>query len=261
MSRRDPRQARFLTWSSLRWVVRHRAWGPYYLIRYWRFAWLRLRHRDVVTEGFVFLGKDVRIDARRGFGRILLGRWVHLGDGNRLRAHEGTLRIGDKCVFGANNVINAYLDVEIGPRTIVADWVYVVDFDHVFDDLHQPIKDQGIAKSPVRIGADCWLGTKCTVTRGVRIGQGVVVGANAVVTSDVPDFAVVGGVPARLIKDRVALFEAQAQRRAALADIAAKTARAADAANEAVGSADAQGFVEQADRRAAEGEHRRMESR
>ncbi len=58
---------------------------------------------DVVTEGFVFLGRRVELQARRGYGRLVLGRWVHLGDENRLRAHEGTLRIGDKCVFGRDN--------------------------------------------------------------------------------------------------------------------------------------------------------------
>ena len=65
---RDPRQARFLTVASLRWVLRHRAWTPGYLIRYWRFAMLRVRHRNVITTGFVFLGRRVRLEARQGYG-------------------------------------------------------------------------------------------------------------------------------------------------------------------------------------------------
>jgi len=260
VSTRDARQARFVTWASLRWVVRHRAWTPYYLVRYWRFAWLRMRHRDIVTEGFVFLGRDVRLETRRGSGRIVLGRWVHLGEGNRIRAHEGTVRIGDKCVFGANNVVNAYLDVEIGPQTIVADWVYIVDFDHVFDDVQVPIKDQGIVKSPIRIGADCWLGTKVTVVRGVRLGHGCVVAANAVVTADVPPMSVVGGIPAKVLKDRVAQYEAQAQRRAALADIARKTEQATRSSD--VGrSSDTKGLVEQPERGTAQGQHGGVETR
>ena len=95
----DPRQVplrRFVSPESLRWVLRHRAYTPYYLVRYWRFLRLRLRHPQVVTEGFVFLGRDVEITARRGYGRVVLGRWVHLGDRCSLRAHEGTLRIGDE---------------------------------------------------------------------------------------------------------------------------------------------------------------------
>ena len=130
---RDPRQARFITWASLRWIVRNRAWTPWYLVRYWRFLWLRIRNPHIITEGFVFIGRRVEIYARPGYGRLILGKWVHLGDENRLRVHEGTMRVGDKCVFGRDNTVNCYLDVEFGEGTIVADWVYVCDFDHVYD--------------------------------------------------------------------------------------------------------------------------------
>jgi acetyltransferase-like isoleucine patch superfamily enzyme len=221
-------QARFLTVASLRWVIRHRAWTPWYLVRYWRFAKFKLRNPHIITEGFVFLGKNVTLEARRGYGRLILGRWVHIGSGNSIRCHEGTMRIGDKCVFGKDNTVNGYLDIEFGAATIVADWVYVCDFDHVFSDVHVPIKDQGIVKTPVRIGPDVWLGTKVTVLRGITIGRGCVVAANAVVNKDLPPFSVAVGVPARVVRDRVADHEAAAARRAALADIARKTRAAAD---------------------------------
>lgn len=221
-SRRDPRQARFLTPRSLRWVIRHRAWTPYYLLRYWRFLVFKLRHPHVITEGFVFLGRNVEISARPGYGRLILGRWVHLGTGNALRCHEGTLRIGDKCVFGGHNTVNCYLDIEIGAATLVADWVYICDFDHVTADTTVPIKDQGIVKSPVRIGPDVWLGVKSSVLRGTRIGRGAVVAAHAVVTRDVPPYAVVAGVPARVVADRAAAYEATRAHREARAAIAGK---------------------------------------
>ncbi|RIQ20222.1 acyltransferase [Jiangella rhizosphaerae] len=200
--RRDPRQARYLTPSSLRWVVRHRAWTWWYLVRYARLLRLRLLHPEVVTEGMVFLGRRVRVEGRRGYGRVVLGRWVHIGDGTRLTAHEGTLRVGDKTVFGSSSTVTCYLDVEIGARTLVADWVYVTDFDHRFDDLALPIKDQGIVKAPVRIGPDCWLGVKVTVLRGAVVGRGCVLAAHAVVRGNLPDLVVAGGVPARILKHR-----------------------------------------------------------
>jgi acetyltransferase-like isoleucine patch superfamily enzyme len=223
---RDPRQAKFLTAESLRWIVRHRAWTPWYLVRYWRLLRLRVLHPDVVTDGLVFLGRGVEIDVRPGYGRLVLGRWVHVGDQNRLRAHEGTLRIGDKTVLGRDNTINCYLDIEIGERTLISDWVYICDFDHRIDDLDLPIKDQGIVKSPVRIGSDVWVGTKVTVLRGVRVGEGAVLAAHAVVRSDVPAYAVAAGVPARIVKDRREIHAAEAERRAALADMARKLALA-----------------------------------
>jgi acetyltransferase-like isoleucine patch superfamily enzyme len=196
------RSARFLTWASLRWVLRHRAYTPWYLVRYWRFFAFKVRNRHVITTGFVFLDRGVELYARRGYGRLILGRWIHLGVDTALRCHEGTLSVGDKCVLARDVSINCYLDVEIGDSTLIADNVYISDFDHNFADLTVPIKDQGIAKSRVRIGRDVWLGTKVTVARGVEIGEGSVVGANAVVTRDLPSHSVAVGVPARVIRDR-----------------------------------------------------------
>ncbi|MCG8919518.1 acyltransferase [Actinokineospora sp. PR83] len=223
---RDPAQARFLTAASLRWVLRNRAYTPWYLVRYWRLLKFRLVNPHVVLRGMVFLGKDVELHARPGLGRLEIGRWVHIGDGNAIRCHEGSLRIGDKAVFGRQNVVNCYLDVEIGAATLVADWVYICDFDHVTADVHQPIKDQGLVKSPVRIGPDTWICTKVTVTKGTRIGRGCVLGAHAVVRGDIPDFAVAAGIPARVVRNRVSAYEADAERRAAVADMARKAAKA-----------------------------------
>jgi acetyltransferase-like isoleucine patch superfamily enzyme len=80
----------------------------------------------------------------------------------------------------------------------------------------------------VRIGPDVWLGTKVTVLRGVTVGRGSVVAANAVVAKDLPAYSVAVGVPARVVRDRMADHEAAAARRAALADIARKTRLASE---------------------------------
>lgn len=202
------RSTRFVTFASLRWIIRKRAWTPWYLVRYWRFLVFKLRNPHVITRGFVFMDRGVEIYARRGYGRLVLGRWVHLGVDCALRCHEGTLTIGDKSVLARDISINCYLDVEIGDSVLIADSVYVSDFDHKFNDLDLPIKDQGIAKARVRIGRDVWVGTKVTVSSGVTIGEGAVVGANAVVTRDIPAYSVAVGVPARVVKDRRALPEA-----------------------------------------------------
>lgn len=227
--RRDPEQARFLTLDSLRWVRRNRAWTPFYLVRYWRLLRFRLANPHVVLRGMVFLGKGVELHATPGLSRLEIGRWVHIGDGNAIRSHEGSLRIGDKVVFGRDNVVNSYLDVEIGASTLVADWVYITDFDHHYSNVDVPIKDQGIAKSPVRIGPDCWIATKVTVLRGTRVGRGCVLGAHAVVKGDVPDGAVVVGAPARVVRNRLDDWQAtvaqRAARDAALHDIERKKTR------------------------------------
>ncbi|MPZ61671.1 MAG: acyltransferase [Propionibacteriales bacterium] len=224
---RDRREARVPTMASLRWVVRHRAWTPYHLMRYWRFLLLKIRHPGVVTEGFVSLDRDVEIFARRGYGRIILGRWVHLGTGTSLRAHEGTLRIGDKVVMGRHNTVNCHLDIEIGEAALFSDAIYVCDFDHVTAELDVPIKDQGIVKSPVRIGPDCWVGTKATVLRGAFVGRGSVLAAHTVVRGEVPAYSIVAGVPGRVVKNRRDEYAEAATERAELKQIADETAEAA----------------------------------
>jgi acetyltransferase-like isoleucine patch superfamily enzyme len=196
------RSARFMTFSSLRWVLRNRAYSRWYLVRYWRFMRFKLRNPHVITRGFVFMDRGAEIYARRGYGRLVLGRWIHLGVDTALRCHEGTLSLGDKSVLARDISINCYLDVEIGDSALIADSVYISDFDHKFADLTTPIKDQGIAKSRVRIDRDVWIGTKVTISRGVHIGEGAVIGANAVVTRDLPAYCVAVGVPARIVKDR-----------------------------------------------------------
>ncbi|MGH3631018.1 MAG: acyltransferase, partial [Sciscionella sp.] len=185
-----------------------------------------LANPHVILHGMVFLGRGVEIHCRPGFGRLEIGKWVHIGDGNSIRCHEGSLRIGDKVVFGKDNTINCYLDVELGDAALVADWVYICDFDHVIADIHQPIKDQGIAKAPVRIGPGTWVGTKVSVLKGTRIGRGAVLGAHAVVRGEIPDYAIAVGIPARVVRDRRADYEADAQRRAAVADMSRKAAQA-----------------------------------
>jgi acetyltransferase-like isoleucine patch superfamily enzyme len=208
---RDPRQARYLTAESLRWMLAHRAFTPGYLVRYARLAAFRLRNPHVVLEGMVFLGRRARLEARPGYGRLVVGPWVHVGELTRIRAHEGTLTVGDRVVFGRDASVNCYLDVEIGSATMVADWAYITDFDHVTQpdgpSDHRPIKDLGLAKSPVRIGPGSWLGVRATVLRGTVLGPGTVVAAHAVARGHYPPYAVVAGVPGRAVRSRAEAVE------------------------------------------------------
>lgn len=212
--------------ATWRWIIANRAWNWWYLVRYFRFVRLRITHPDIDVRGPVFLGRGVRFECRRGMGRIVLGRWVHLGDGTVLRCHEGTLSIGDKCVFGQHNTVNCHLDVSFGAECIVADWVYVGDFDHRTESTSLAIRRQGLVKTPVIIGADVWLGVKSTVLRGSVIGEGSVIAANAVVRGEIPAFSIAGGIPAVVIKDRKETELSAEQVRIDVADMARKAREA-----------------------------------
>lgn len=187
---------------NLRWVIAHRAWTPGYLIRYLRYWRVRLFRRDVELKGMVFIGRNVRFQTRPGYGRIVIGPWVHIGDDNRLRCHEGTLSIGSKSVLGRDNTINCYLDVHIGEEVLISDWVYICDFDHATDDLGMAIRSQGLVKSPVRVGDGCWIGTKASILRGSVVGEHSVIAAHAVVRGAIPPFSLAGGIPARVLRSR-----------------------------------------------------------
>ena len=178
--------------------LRHRAWTPYYLVRYWRF--LRLRAAQPAgrsPRASSSSAAESRSTARPGYGRMVIGSWVHFGDRDRLRAHEGTLRIGDKAVFGRDNTVNCYLDIEIGARAATSPTGSTSATSTTSRRPRTcPIKDQGIVKSPVRIGADVWLGTKATVLRGTDIGAGLGRGGERRGPGGLPPRSVVGGVPA-----------------------------------------------------------------
>ena len=160
------------------------------------------RRQDVRLHGMAFLGRRVELTAPRGAGRLVVGPWSWIGDGVALRSHHGRVTVGAKVILGGGTVVNSYLDVAIGDGALIADGVHITDFDHRTDRIDVPIKDQGIVTSPVRIGADVWLGRGVTVLRGVDIGEGCVVGAHAVVTRDLPPYSVAVGAPARVVRSR-----------------------------------------------------------
>jgi acetyltransferase-like isoleucine patch superfamily enzyme len=115
---------------------------------------------------------------------------------------DGDLRVGARTIFGHHCTLACMESVVIGPDCLIAEMVSIRDHDHCFDDLMIPTRDQGASVQSVEIGRNVWLGAKVTVAKGVRIGENAVVGANAVVTKDVPANAVVGGIPARVIRMR-----------------------------------------------------------
>ena len=166
-----------------------------------RLARKRLRHRRLRVDGLAFIGPRVALQIGR-HSRIELGRWSWVGHGCKLRCHEGVISIGAKSVLGQECTISAYQRVSIGRECVIADRVMLIDFDHGMVEVERPIRLQGIYKRDVEIGNNVWIGYGACVLRGVTVGDNAVIGTNAVVTRDVPANAVVGGVPARLIRMR-----------------------------------------------------------
>jgi maltose O-acetyltransferase len=126
-------------------------------------------------------GKKVNIEHGAMFSaRTSLGDYSGIGVNARI---NGTCTIGDYVMMGAD--------------------VTVITHNHSFERTDIPMMDQGFEEErPVVIGNDVWIGDKVTILPGVNIGDGSIIGAGAVVTHDVPPYAIVGGVPAKIIRMR-----------------------------------------------------------
>ena len=96
--------------------------------------------------------------------------------------------------------INAWQNVDIGADILIGDCVTILDADHNLEDSNIPVGLKGDFFGSVCLLDGCWLGSGAVIMPGVTIGKNAVVAANAVVTSDVPDFTVVAGVPAKIIR-------------------------------------------------------------
>ena len=190
--------------ALLRFMRTHRMLTPKYL---WLIALLLRRKflspygRRLKLDGLAFIPRGVVLQIGRN-GRIELGRWSWLGHGTKIRCHEGVVSIGAKTVLGQECTISAYQHVSIGRECVIADRVMLIDFDHGTVEVERPIRLQGIYKRDVRVGHNVWIGYGACILRGVTVGDNAVIGTNSVVTKDVPANAVVGGVPARVLRMR-----------------------------------------------------------
>jgi acetyltransferase-like isoleucine patch superfamily enzyme len=187
---RFARANRMLSFGYLRLVV--------------RWLWLKLRWRGRLrTDGLCFICPGVTFEIGRD-ATVTLGRWSWIGHGCKVRVHEGELSIGAKSVLGQECTISAFQHVSIGRECIIADRVMMIDFDHGMVETERPIRHQGIYKRDVNIGHNVWIGYGACILRGVTVGDNAVIGTSSVVTCDVPSNAVVGGIPAKLIRTREA---------------------------------------------------------
>ncbi|SMG11323.1 transferase hexapeptide (six repeat-containing protein) [Marivirga sericea] len=176
---------------------------------------------------YAMLGRGVRFQYS---SKICFGKFLKIGDGARLSglSRDG-LVMGDNVSIGAyssiivstslndlgksirigNNVgmgEYAYLGgaggLEIGDACIIGQYFSCHPENHNFNDTSVEIRKQGVNRKGIKIGEDCWIGSKVTVLDGVEIGDGCVIAAGAVVTKSFPKNSIIGGVPAKLLKSR-----------------------------------------------------------
>jgi acetyltransferase-like isoleucine patch superfamily enzyme len=200
--------------AVVRFLARNRMLNWRYGRLAWRYLWRRLltpAGRRWRTDGFVFFGRGMELEISSR-GRVDFGRFVWIGDRTKIRCHEGLVEIGAKTVMGQECTISAYQHVRIGEQCVIADRTMFIDFDHGVVEVERPIRLQGIYKRDVEVGSNVWIGYGACILRGVRVGDNAVIGTNSVVTRDVPANAVVGGIPARVLRMREAPRELRWER-------------------------------------------------
>jgi acetyltransferase-like isoleucine patch superfamily enzyme len=135
-------------------------------------------------------------------GRLELGPHVLLEPHVWLTAPApGRIVIGEGTFLNIAVQVAAVELVEIGAHCMFANGCFVTDGNHRFDDPHTPVPWQGFtSKGPTRVGDNVWCGANVVVTSGVTVGERCVIGANSVVTNDLPPFSIAAGAPARVLK-------------------------------------------------------------
>ena len=145
-----------------------------------------------------------------GYGiRYCLIKNIAESCGNNVAIDVGVFLINpEKISFGSNVSINpmSYLSaiggLKIGSNVSIAHRVTIMTSTHNYNNLVTPIKYQGLALAPVVIADNVWIGAGVTILSGKKIGSGSIVGANSLVTKDIPNCQIWGGVPAKLLKVR-----------------------------------------------------------
>ena len=184
-------------------------------------AWYRMRAAGAIAPGtaaaerFGSFGEASIIgfppstlygEAQIHIGRdTLVNTWATLSAGyaaDQDSVPPRALVIGDRCWIGLRSSIVAHESIELGNDVWLGQDVFITDANHGLDDLDVPVGRQIGAHEPVSVGDGTWIGHGAIVLPGAQIGRNVVVAAGSVVRGDVPDDAVVAGVPARVIRLR-----------------------------------------------------------
>lgn len=170
-----------------------------------RWGWIRLQHRVEFARP-QHIGRGFRVEMHPdGYplgGSFACQAGARFSDGVIVAPYGGSIQIGRDFFCGPYTVLYGHGGLEIGSRVMIAGHCMLIPADHNFDDPAKAIVAQGETRRGIGIGDDVWIGCGVRVLDGVKIAHGAVIAAGAVVVRDVPERAVAGGVPARLLRLR-----------------------------------------------------------
>lgn len=164
---------------------------------------LRIGAGVLLSRGTLRVGRGVSVGAYSELtGPVVLGDGVNVARHVMLSASGGRIDVGERSTINPFVTIHGHGGVQIGSRVSIAPKVSIVAYNKRFDDPSAPIKGQGFTAAGIVIEDDVWIGTNAVILDGVRIGEGCVIAAGAVVTRDVEPGMIVAGVPAAPLRRR-----------------------------------------------------------
>jgi acetyltransferase-like isoleucine patch superfamily enzyme len=168
---------------------------------------VQLRHpRNVEIGRSVVVDDHCVIDGRSDYPPgVVIGEGTMVARNVQISSKGGTIRIGERVGIGANSEIRAVGTnrLVIGDDVLIAPQCYIGGSIYRHDRRDIPIGEQGLdLRGGVVVGRGAWIGASAVLVDGVTVGEHAIIAAGAVVTQDVPDFGIAGGVPARLIRLR-----------------------------------------------------------
>jgi acetyltransferase-like isoleucine patch superfamily enzyme len=153
-------------------------------------------------------GSGLRIERgfrlRRGFhSGLRFGKDIYFGKNTTLDVIPGAVfAVGFNATFTESNFISVSSRLDIGEHFLLGEQSSIRDSSHDFSDKTKPITYQPMISKAISIDRDVWIGRGCAILKGVSIGEGAIIAANAVVNRDVAPMTIVGGVPAKFIRNR-----------------------------------------------------------
>jgi acetyltransferase-like isoleucine patch superfamily enzyme len=163
-------------------------------------GYIRCKANHVTTNGAkIYIGKGVNI---KGKSRIILHNNVCIRPYADIWCNGEKIEIGNASEIGERCRISIANSLKIGNKVLLSPNVYITDCDHAYEDINTPVIEQGIVNKDNRVVIDdnAYIGINSVIVGNVHIGKGSVIGANSVVTKDIPDHCVAVGSPARIIK-------------------------------------------------------------
>ncbi len=170
-----------------------------------KYSFCKIFNYSLLTLKGIKLGKNIKFEGLveiSGGKRIKIGNNVRFGSGVIISAGiDAEVVIGDNTYIGTHTIIIVNKCIIIGKDCLISPFNYIIDSNHGISP-EELIRKQPYDVEPIIIGNDVWIGVGCAILKGVKIGDGAVIGAGAVVTKDIPAYSIAVGVPAKVIRRR-----------------------------------------------------------